>query len=293
MKRILITGRNSYIGNSFADYLDQEYPGKYEISRVSLREDAGQEPSWQETSWAGVDTVLHVAGIAHVDTKTVDQEGEARYYAVNRDLTMRAASKARADGVKQFIFLSSMIVYGKAGRIDENTPLQPLNFYGDSKRQAEEGLQALSDDGFAVAILRPPFVYGKGSKGNYPLLSALAVKTPLFPSIDAKHSMIFVGNLCEFLRLLTESGKGGTYHPQNAEIISTAELVKEIAAVHGHKVHLTGLFNPILHMLMPCSGLVAKVFGEFVYTPELSRYEDMPYQRYSLEESIRLTERNI
>ena len=102
MKRILITGAGSYIGNSFIRYM-QQFPGQYQTEAVDMI-----DGSWREKSFAGFDAVYHVAGIAHIRETT---ENAHLYYEVNRDLAVETARKAKADGVPQFIFLSSMSVY--------------------------------------------------------------------------------------------------------------------------------------------------------------------------------------
>lgn len=161
MKRILITGANSYIGTSFEKWLSQ-WPDKYTVDTIDMI-----DGKWRKESFAGYDVVFHVAGIAHIrETK----KNRDLYYKVNRDLAYETAKKAKAEGVNQFIFISSMSVYGvDNGVINKNTPLNPKSNYGKSKLQAEKLIKPLCDDNFKVAILRPPMVYGKGCKGNYPM----------------------------------------------------------------------------------------------------------------------------
>ena len=104
MKRILITGANSYIGTSFEKYLKENYPVQYQVDTVDMI-----DGSWREKSFAGYDSVYHVAGIAHSDNGKISEEKKKLYYAVNTELTVETAKKAKADGVKQFIFMSSAI----------------------------------------------------------------------------------------------------------------------------------------------------------------------------------------
>ena len=152
MKKILITGANSYIGTSFEKYMAQ-FGDEYQIDTVDMIDGA-----WRDKDFSGYDSVFHVAGIAHSDNGKISKEKEKLYYAVNTDLTVETAKKAKADGVKQFIFMSSAIVYGnsapigKGKRITKDTPVRPANCYGDSKVQAENGLGPLSDDNFKVVI---------------------------------------------------------------------------------------------------------------------------------------------
>ena len=290
MKKILITGANSFIGCSFENYINERFPDRYEVDTVDT-----VDPAWREKSFAGYDAVFHVAGIAHADVRRVDQETKKKYYAVNTDLAVETAKKAKADGAGQFIFMSSAIVYGdsapigKTKRIGRDTPPSPANFYGDSKLQAENGLRPLEDGGFKVVVLRPPMIYGPGCKGNYPLLAKFAVKLPFFPRIKNERSMLYVGNLVEFVRLMIENGESGTFMPQNGEFVSTFEMVRMIAAAHGKKVRGMRGTGPALRLLSHFTGLVNKAFGSLAYDPEASEYKE-DYRLFTLEESVRLTE---
>lgn len=167
MKKVLITGANSYIGISFANYVKEYYASELSIDSVDMI-----DGRWREKDFSLYDVVYHVAGIAHADVGNVSEETKARYYAINTDLAIETAKKAKAEGVKQFVFMSSAIVYGESApygklkRITVDTEPQPANFYGDSKWQADKGVRNLADMDFHVAVLRPPMIYGPGSKGN-------------------------------------------------------------------------------------------------------------------------------
>lgn len=289
MKKILITGANSYIGTSFEKYMAQ-FGAEYQIDTVDMIGDA-----WRRKDFSEYDTVFHVAGIAHSDNGKISKEKEKLYYAVNTDLTIETAKKAKAEGVKQFIFMSSAIVYGNSGpigkgkRITKDTPVRPANCYGDSKVQAENGLRKLDDDNFKVVILRPPMIYGKGSKGNYPLMSKMAQKLPVFPYVKNRRSMLYIENLCEFIRLMIVNNEQGTFWPQNKEYSNTSEMVKMIGAAHGKNVHLIHGFEWALKILGLFTGLVDKAFGNLYYDKSLSVYKQ-DYNKYSLYKSINETE---
>lgn len=289
MKKILITGAGSYIGTSFANYIQQNFPEDYIVDTVDML------GPWQETDFSGYDSVFHVAGIAHSDSGKISPEKEKLYYAVNTDLTVQTAQKAKDEDVKQFVFMSSAIVYGDSAPIGKKkhitriTPVAPTNCYGDSKVQAEKGILPLSDDDFRVVILRPPMIYGKGSKGNYPVLSKIACKMPLFPAVDNSRSMLYIGNLCEFVRLMVENNEKGIFWPQNEEYSNTSQLVKMIAAAHGKKMILLKGFGWALKLMSHVTGLVNKAFGNLTYDSGMSHYPQ-PYCRYSLAESIEKTE---
>ena len=292
MKKILITGANSYIGTSFECYLRENYPNDYVIKTLDMI-----DGNWKNYDFSNYDTVFHVAGIAHADVGNVSKETEKLYYQVNCDLAYETALKAKEANVEQFIYMSSIIVYGESAPygktkvITKDTRPSPANFYGDSKLQAEIKLSPLQDDSFNIAIIRPPMIYGKGSKGNYPMLSKLAKKLPVFPKISNQRSMLYIENLCEFIRLLIKNNSHGTFYPQNKEYASTTMIVKTI----NPKIKTLGLLNLCVFISSKIpgkiSGLCNKAFGNLVYDKTMSIYDE-EYCRYDLEESIKKTEGN-
>lgn len=291
MKKVLITGANSYIGTSFENYMSQ-WPDRYQVDTVDMI-----DGSWRKMDFSGYDCVYHVAGIAHSDSGKISPERAKLYYAVNTDLTVETAKKAKAEGAKQFIFMSSAIVYGesapvgKSKVITRDTPVSPANSYGDSKVQAEKGIMPLNDDSFKVVILRPPMIYGPGSKGNYPVLSKLAQKLPVFPKVNNQRSMLYIGNLMEFVRLMVENEEQGIFWPQNAEYSNTTELVKLIAQAHGKTILTVPGFTWALKGLSYVTGLVNKAFGSLSYDMEISDYHEN-YRIATLERSIKETEKH-
>lgn len=289
MKRILITGANSYIGTSVDGYL-ATWPNTYVLDTIDMI-----DGSWRKYDFSQYDVVFHVAGIAHSDVKKISEERKKFYYRINTDLAIETAQKAKNEGVKQFVFMSSAIVYGESAPIGKKkvvtkeTPVSPTNCYGDSKVQAEKGIMDLCDDNFKVVILRPPMIYGKGSKGNYPTLSKYAKKLPFFPYVDNVRSMLYIENFCEFVRLMIENEETGTFWPQNKEYSNTSYMVQTIATVHGKKMRLVKGFTWALKLIGFCTGMVNKAFGNLSYDQKLSVYKE-DYQLVSLSESILKTE---
>lgn len=294
MKSILITGANSYIGTSFERYVSDHYGDTLSIHTIDM-----VDGSWRTFDVSPYDIVFHVAGIAHADVGNVSDEVKAKYYAVNTDLAIETAKKAKESGVKQFVFMSSAIVYGDSApygsmkRITSDTEPHPANFYGDSKWQADKGVRELADDSFTVTVLRPPMIYGKGSKGNYPVLAKMAKKLPIFPDVYNVRSMLYIENLCEFLAQVMIRGEGGIFWPQNPEYSSTSDVVKLIASATGHKILVSKAFNwgVWLASKIPgkVSGLANKAFGNMSYDMEMSKY-DFDYQVVNLKTSIEKTE---
>ena len=289
MKRILITGSGSYIGSRVEAYLEQ-WPERYQVEMISLR-----TGDWRQRSFAGFDAVLHAAGIVH-QPKSKDDPSQAELYdRVNHLLAVEVAEKAKCEGVGQFLFLSTEAVYGihapmgKVMTITKDTPLHPDDNYGISKAKAEEGIGALRDDSFKVAILRPPMIYGKGCKGNYQTLSKLAKKLPVFPLVENQRSMLYIDNLCEFIRLLVEDEADGLFCPQNEEYVSTSDMVNRIAHLNGRGILMVRGFGWALKLLRPMTGMVDKAFGSLCYDRSLSDYPKN-YCVKSFDESIAETE---
>ena len=289
MKNILITGINSYIGKSFSDYMKNR-PG-YKCVAISLR-----DGSWKEEHFTGFDTVFHVAGLAHSDNGPISPEKTQKYYDINTNLTIELAKKCKSEGVKQFIFMSSAIVYGHSGRVGEMRRISridrctPANSYGDSKVQAESGLRRLESEDFRIVILRPPMIYGKGCKGNYPVLSLFARKLPVFPYVENERSMLYIENLMEFVKLMIDNDERGIFFPQNGQYSNTSELVAMIAKAHGRKLILLKGFTWAVKLLGLFTPLVDKAFGNLSYDMSMSDYPKGNYRLYTLEESIRRTE---
>ncbi|MGU8054703.1 NAD-dependent epimerase/dehydratase family protein [Streptococcus suis] len=280
MKRVLITGANSYIGTSFEKYV-KENNVDFEIDTLDLL-----NPKWDEFDFTPYDSIFHVAAIVHKNEKKINPD---LYFSVNRDLPVKLANIAKIQGVKQFVFLSSMSVYGNHyEEISFYTKEIPNTYYGKSKLEAEKLLEKLDSNSFKVVILRPPMVYGPNAKGNYSRLSKLSKILVVFPKVENQRSMIFIDNLLEFIVQIILREKKGVFFPQNAEYVNTSELLKLIGHVHGKKTYLTKLFNPFINLLFKFA-TIKKVFGNLVYDKELSSY-DFEYQIRRFEESIRLTE---
>lgn len=278
---ILITGAGSYVGTSVERWIKNH--SNYRVDTLDMLKD-----TWRDTDFSIYDVVYHVAGIAHVNAKA---NMEALYYKVNRDLTIEVAQIAKKAGVKQFIFMSSMIVYHesrslKPEMITSDTQPCPNGFYGDSKLQAEKGLHELESDTFKVCILRPPMIYGPNSKGNFPRLIKLAAKTPLFPDFHNQRSMLYIDNLAEFVLQAVNRQLSGTFYPQNRELSDTVEIIRYLAKAQHHSIYFAKWLNPFVrlasHFLQP----INKMFGTYYYAPQMSQ---MPfeYQLVSFEQSLK------
>lgn len=279
--KILITGAGSYVGTSVENYLKKD--NRFTVDSVDT---FGE--NWKKADYSQYDVVYHVAGIAHVNA---DPKMEPLYYKVNRDLTIEIARHAKDAGVKQFVFMSSMIVFHesqslKAEVLTKDTKPNPNGFYGDSKLQAENGLKELECDTFKVCILRPPMIYGPNSKGNFPRLAKLATKTPIFPEWHNKRSMLFIENLGEFVKQAVLRQLSGTFYPQNRELADTVEIIRFFAKKAGHRVWITKLLNPFVWLGSFVLQPINKMFATYYYDPEMSKME-FDYQLVSFEESLK------
>jgi UDP-glucose 4-epimerase len=298
-KKILITGTGGYVGTSFQKYIDQQNAGmppedRWHVVFLSVRDD-----SWKKETLGEYDAILHAAGIVH---RKEQPDMEELYHRVNTGLTRELAAKYKADRMAQgkkahFIFLSTMSVYGMIrGTITADTPPAPNNFYGKSKLAAEEELRRLEDEHFTASIVRPPMIYGYQCTGNYASLEKLAKKIPLFPKVNNQRSMLYIDNLCEFLRLLIASADAQTegdapgsriYCPQNAQYVNTSQLVAQIRSANGKKMHLVPGFSGLIGLLAKRVRVFAKVFGSLTYAHDMSEYDRIgDYQIIHFAESV-------
>ena len=261
MKRILITGTNSYIGTNVEEYLKAN--GEYIIDSVDMLGD------WQSTDFSKYDVVFHVAGIAHdVNGK---KSGDL-YMKVNYSLAVEVAKTAKLAGVKQFIFMSSILIFNglKGSVINKNSVPKTKSIYAESKRLADEEIRGLGCDSFIVSAMRPPMIFGKNCKGNFVRLHGLAKKLAIFPNYKNERSMCYIENFCMAIKQVVDFELGGIFYPQNKEYFCTTNIVEEIRSVYGKKTRLTKIFNFLIKPFSKISNTVNKVFGSYIIDKELS-----------------------
>lgn len=282
MKRVLITGKNSYIGTRFETYM-QAHQDECCVNRISVRSN-----EWTGMDFRNFDVVLHVAALVHKKEK---KQSEPLYQAINCELAVEVAKKAKMSGVRQFIFLSTAAVFGSGvQRIDTDTKPDPTTFYGKSKLLAEQEILKLEDANFLVAIVRPPMIYGPECGGNFPRLVTLAGLLPIFPKINNRRSMLYIDNLCEFFRILIKKEVKGCFHPQDKEYVETSRMVGIIKGYMGKKMRFTTIFNFMIQPMSRVVGSVDKLFGDCYYEGEFSDSGDIArdsYVRTGLEEAVK------
>jgi len=220
---ILVTGAQGYIGQQ----LCQSAPADTHIHAVSLR----QQPITQ-LPLHGIDTIVHLSALVHQPDASPDD-----YFRINLEQTRQLAQAAKAAGVKRFIFFSTMAVYGGHGSLGNSTalteqsPCQPGSPYGKSKYAAEQALQALSDNHFSVAIIRPPMVYGPGCPGNMARLQKLIKALPLLPFdwAENQRSLVSINNLLALSWQVIQQPVTGIFLPQDPTPLSIKTLTTLLA----------------------------------------------------------------
>ena len=281
--RLLILGENSYVGTSVKDYFEKEHP-EVKIDVISSR-----DKKWEKVSFSDYDAIYNVSGLCHADSRHGTPE---MYRDINTNLPVNMAQKAKMEGAKLFIQMSSSIVYGNMSRIgidkyiDENTEPLPINVYGESKLNADKALLKMETKKFGIVILRCPLIYGERARDNFPRLVKYAKRVPIFPEIKNQQSMIYIDNLAELIYLIIKNEKRGVYMPQDEEYICTSKLVKDIAGAAGHKLYLIRFYNPLIYLLAGKIYFFNKVFGNIAYKKRTSLYFDGMYRVVNYKEAV-------
>jgi len=206
------------------------------------------------------------------------------------------ATMAKEQGVKQYIFLSTMGVYGlnkelRKNIVNKDTPLLSESMYGKSKRLAEEGLFKLQDSTFTVTCIRPPSVYGKGCRGGYITgFTSIAKKLPIVPYAypEVKQSMLYIDNLAELVRLLIEHRMAGVFCPQDDVSVSANEILSTISEGIAKKYRsskVLGWFVKLIRFLP----IVNKAYGGIEYDKELSTIDGLDYVVVPFKEAMKRT----
>ena len=204
--------------------------GKYQIETVPW-----QQLSAPISELEGIEVVVHMAALNHKMNKVKDSQ----YVRSNFELTKALGEQARACGVRHFVFLSTVKVYGEANinnkPFSETDSCNPADAYGKSKLDAEKALKALQSDSFKVSIIRSPLVYGPGVKGNMErLINLAATSYPLgFKGIDNSRTMVFVDNLIALVDCVIKSGQAGVFLAGDDHPVSTSDAVRMIRKAQG------------------------------------------------------------
>lgn len=277
MKNVLITGKAG-LSSTVKEYL---LSGGINAECLDVFGD-----NWKEENFSGYDTIVHVAGVVPgTNTKTDD------FYSVNTKKTADIAKKAKADGIRHFVFLSSMAVYGVSqkmneqdGTVDADTPCKPDSDYGKSKLLAENELRKYEDNDFSVALIRVPSIYGEGKTDYIDQYRYLADKLPFIPVCftGLKKSVICVENLCELIRLIVENNTFGIVCPDDGPF----SAVDFCSAIYPQK-RKSILAGKIIEFFLRKNDRIVDYYGAVCYSPKASNIFGGEYRKTSLPEGVR------
>jgi len=278
MNKILLTGSNGYLGSYFLS----QYQNKYTFEKFSLL-----NQKLKDINFNNIDAVLHCAALVH---QKVEYSYE-KYYEINVDYPLKLIKLAKENGVKQFVFISTVAVYGEdEKKLDENTICNPTTPYGKSKLEAEKGLLNLNDDSFIVSIIRPPMIYGKNAPGNIDSLIKLVKKLPILPlgKIENKRSFISIQNLCYLINEVITQQKAGIFLASDDEPLSTSKLIKLISKNLDKKIYLIKIpfFESLLKIVKP--SFHKRLYGSLEVDNSITKQKLNLSNPYSVEEGIRL-----
>jgi UDP-glucose 4-epimerase len=278
--RVLLTGANGFVGS----YFFNKYAGKYEIKRFSfLKEDI------KAFTVSDIDVVIHLSALVH---QMGVMPSEAEYERVNVTQALDLAQRAKNAGVGQFIFMSTVKVYGEETEeiYTETFTCKPQDEYGKSKLKAENELKKLEDENFCVTIIRTPIVYGFGVRANIKNLVTLVQKVPLLPfgNIKNKRSMVYVGNLCHLIDELIKQKQSGIFLASDDEPLSTSQLIELIAKNLNKKIFLVTipLFKTFLKLLKP--SFYKRLYGSLEVNNSETKQKLSLTNPYTVKEGIEL-----
>ena len=276
MKKILIYGKGSYIGEHYREGLEARG------HQVTMIDSLVLKPG--EFALEGYEVVINVVGIAHIK---ITPDMESLFYKINTDYAVNLCSLSKEAGVKQYIYMSSMNVFGDTSEcIKSREQENPKNFYGKSKLLADQRIHAMEDDSFKVVSIRPPVVYGKGCKGNFTLLEKVASVAFMFPKYRNTRSMIFIDHLVNFLCQMVENEENGYFHPQNRSHISTTDAIVAIRKAKGKKTLLIPGLGWLVRLMMRFVTKAERAFADDYYDLAFSRYKDNSYCPMGFEMTI-------
>ena len=279
MKKVLITGSTGFVGN----YLINKYKKKDDMKTFSFLKD-----DINSLDYSDIDVVFHLSALVHQMSGASCEE----YEKVNITQTLELAKKAKENGVKQFVFMSTVKVYGEEtdSKYSENSICNPEDEYGKSKLKAELELQKLEDEDFKVSIIRTPIVYGYGVKANIKSLINLVNKVPLLPfgKIENKRSMVYIGNLCHLVDEVITQEKQGIFLASDDEPLSTTRLIELIAKNLDKKIYLVKIpfFESLLKILKP--SFHKRLYGSLEVDNTITKEKLNLQNPYSAEDGIKL-----
>lgn len=279
MKKLLITGSNGFVGSYFIN----KYKSIYDIRTFSFLKD-----DINTLDCCGLDVVFHLSALVHQMGGASAEE----YEKVNVTQTLDLAKKAKESGVKHFIFMSTVKVYGEETNVKytEETPCTPEDEYGKSKLKAEKLLLELKNENFKVSIIRTPIIYGYGVKANIQNLIKLVNKISILPfgKIENKRSMVYIGNLCHLVDEVITQQKSGIFLASDDEPLSTSKLIKLISKNLNKKIYLIKVpfFKSLLKLFKP--SFYKRLYESLEVDNTLTKDNLNLVNPYSVEDGIKL-----
>ena len=272
--KILLTGATGFLGT----HLFKHISSQHKVSIITRRHTNGFinafnnhiiESFSENTDFSkvtkNIDCVVHIAARAHVLNET-SSDSLCLYRNVNTEATIRLARQAAEDGVKRFIFISTIGVNGTMNNFpftafDEENP---LDNYAISKYEAESGLrQVANKTGMEIVIIRPPLVYGKNAPGNFGTLLKVAEKNLPLPlgAINNQRSFVAIDNLVDLITTCIDhpDAANQTFLVSDDEDISTSNLLKKLTLAAGKKPWLLPVPVSLLKFLASIVGKQAAV----------------------------------
>jgi UDP-glucose 4-epimerase len=277
--KVIVSGSSGFIGTNFIK--NSENLSIVEVDLLTQ--------TVEDINFAGIDSVLHLAALVH----QMRGAPEEQYFKINRDLALELAAKAKSQGVKQFVFMSTAKVFGESttgkSAWNENSECNPQDTYGRSKYEAEKLLLGLQNEYFKVAVVRSPLVYGIGVKANMYNLVKLVNRFPVLPlgGINNVRSIAYVGNLVALLKHIIFTQASGIFIAGDREPLSTTKLVELISMASDKKVILfktPGFMLQLARLIKP--SIVDRLFGSLELDNTSTNVKLGFTPPYSVEEGI-------
>ncbi len=315
MTSVLVTGANGFLGSVLVnDLLESGYDIRALVRnpalpsyRKAVEVIVGdiRDPQCTKQASAGCDTIVHLAGQAHAldDDHVSDQD----YQSINVDGTKHLLDGAVAGGVRQFIFASSVKVFGETtiGAVDESEPPAPQSPYAQSKWMAEQLVASYGKGSLSTLSFRLPLVYGPTEKGNlYRMIAAIdRGKFPPLPHVQAVRSMLHVKNFVLAVRAVLQSA--GFLKPMYVVTDTKPYSITEVYDLLRKGLGLPPPFSRVPLWALTAGGqcgdivqalfgttaplssaTLEKLIGQAWYSPE-ALIRDMGYQpRYTFEDAV-------
>lgn len=278
MKNVIVTGEKGKLSCKVANWL--KLKGGFDVRQISLR---GND--FENADFNGIECIIHIAGVTPQNAKS-----ETDYEEVNYSLTKRLADKAKQSGVKQFVFISSMAVYGAEqnicglkGMVNRDTALLPTSEYGKSKLKAEKYLQTIQNADFLVSIIRVPSVFDKEKTEYIDQYKYLAEKLPVIPVAFTMNYKSFINsdNLCELIYLIVKRIYSGVVCPDDGKF-SAFDICRFI---YPNKPKSKAL-GKLIELSMKNNSRIIDYYGAIYYSEELTNVFDGEYRIKNTFETI-------